>query len=237
MRLLLSPSPKPDRTHSLNIKFKMEKICYDLFLDIECAETCLVLYSYDFGRIYGKHHMVFNTHGLPQMAKDCKRFGNLNNISCFRPESFLGTVKRSIRGKRNPLTQLYKKINQLHNYQPIDWLDAKRGLSVLDHIKADSTANSTVELKKGETGPIFLIDIYYSMIISTGLIVRVTKIDSDSNYVECLPFILALDEFDEYLEYFDSPLRATQIGIFVSVGLQDRKKKVFDFFSIYIINK
>ena len=113
-----------------------------LLSDIASAETCLVLYSYDFGRIYGKHHMFFNTHGLPQMAKDCKRFGNLNNISCFRPESFLGTIKRSIRGKRNPLTQLFKKINQLHNYQPIDWLDAKRGLNVLEFLKADSEANT-----------------------------------------------------------------------------------------------
>ena len=60
----------------------------------------------------------------------------------------------------------------------------------------------------------------------SGLIVRVTKIDPDSSYVECIPFIIALDEFDDYLEYFDSPLRATQMGIFVSVGLQDRKKSI-----------
>ncbi len=102
------------------------KLLFILISDIESAETCLVLYSYDFGRIYGKHHMVFNTHGLPQMAKDCKRFGNLNNISCFRPESFLGTIKRSIRGKRNP--QCYRNLYSVTSWpagNTVNWYDRK----------------------------------------------------------------------------------------------------------------
>lgn len=112
------------------------------FLDIQNARLCLIRFSYDFGEIYGLHHMIANMHWIQHAADDTEKHGSLNKVSAFRGESFLGKVKRSIRGKRKILKQLYNKVNQLHNYETREWQEEQRGITVLDTLKEDSVADS-----------------------------------------------------------------------------------------------
>lgn len=96
MRLLLSPSP----TKPL----------------ILFAKTCLENFVYDFGEIYGKHHVVYNIHSLIHIADDCLNFrSSLNNISAFPFESCLGQLKKLVLGSYKPLAQFTNKLTAIEN--------------------------------------------------------------------------------------------------------------------------
>ena len=56
--------------------------------------------------------LVYNVHGLVQLAEDASRFGCLDNISAFPFENFLGKLKRMVRKPSFPLEQVGCTKNQ-----------------------------------------------------------------------------------------------------------------------------
>ena len=57
-------------------------------------------------KIYGPELCVYNVHNLVHLADDARKFGPLDNISCFTFENLLGRLKRLVRSPHLPLQQV-----------------------------------------------------------------------------------------------------------------------------------
>jgi hypothetical protein len=75
------------------------KSLIDVYIDF--AHEALQYFVDHFGDIYGQQTVVYNVHSLNHLASDAKRYGVLDDFSCFEYESFLGVVKEMTH-KRKP---------------------------------------------------------------------------------------------------------------------------------------
>lgn len=57
--------------------------------------TMLVSFVEHFGQLYGEEFLVYNIHGLVHLSDDVKTHGNLDQISAFPYENFLGRLKKN----------------------------------------------------------------------------------------------------------------------------------------------
>jgi hypothetical protein len=61
---------------------------------------------YKFSILYGDHHLVYNFHNLIHLTDDCDFYEtSLNDIRAFPFESYIGKMKRDIKGTIKPLGQ------------------------------------------------------------------------------------------------------------------------------------
>ena len=85
------------------------KLCSE-YLDY--AQELLETFVQNFGEIYGQDMLIYNIHNLVHLVQDAKRYGALDNISAFPFESFLGKLKKLVRGRQFPLAQLVRRIGE-----------------------------------------------------------------------------------------------------------------------------
>jgi len=85
------------------------------------ASSLLQYFVTNFAILYGKKFVSYNVHGLLHISDDVLHLGRLDNFSAFRFENHLGRLKRMVKNKNNPLTQVcYRLIErQSLNFQPI----------------------------------------------------------------------------------------------------------------------
>ena len=81
------------------------------------AHDLLVAFVTHFGQIYGTDMLVYNVHGLVHLSSDASKYGNLDNISSFPFENFLGKVKRMVRKPSFPLQQIIRRLSEQRNSQ------------------------------------------------------------------------------------------------------------------------
>ena len=70
------------------------------------ANILLRRFIKNFPRFYPTSPIVYNIHSLAHLTNDVKKFGCLDNFSCFSYESYLGEMKKLVRGTKNPLKWL-----------------------------------------------------------------------------------------------------------------------------------
>ena len=100
MRILLSPA-----------------LCSAYF---DYADKLLKCYVTNFAKIYGPEQVEYNTHSLIHLADDARKFGALDNVSCFPFENYLGTLKRLVKRPQGLVPQLVRRLgerNRLDNGQ------------------------------------------------------------------------------------------------------------------------
>ncbi|KAG1681456.1 PiggyBac transposable element-derived protein 4 [Nymphon striatum] len=54
--------------------------------------------------------LVYNVHSLTHIVQDVRRYGPLDNISCFPYEKMLGKLKKMVRRPQNPVAQIMRRI-------------------------------------------------------------------------------------------------------------------------------
>lgn len=59
--------------------------------------------------LYGHDKLTFNFHNLIHLPQDVITFGPLDSYSAFRFENFLQILKKQLRKRNQPLSQLYKR--------------------------------------------------------------------------------------------------------------------------------
>ena len=60
--------------------------------------------------MYGNTFTIYIMHNLLHLPDDCEHYGcSLNSISCSPFGNFLPGLKRSVRGKLNPVVQVAKR--------------------------------------------------------------------------------------------------------------------------------
>ena len=112
--LLRDKLPKHVYQHFLLLSVSMRcllspNLCFQ-FADY--VEELLVVFVRNFATIYGKEMLVYNVHSLIHLVEDVRRYGALDNVSCFPFENFLGKLKRMVRRPQDPVSQIVQRINE-----------------------------------------------------------------------------------------------------------------------------
>lgn len=76
------------------------------------AHELLVSFVNHFADLYGHEHRVYNIHGLTHLAAEVRRYGPLDNISCFPFENFLQCLKKMVRKPTFPLQQVIRRLSE-----------------------------------------------------------------------------------------------------------------------------
>jgi hypothetical protein len=84
------------------------------FLDF--ARNLILEFIRDSAELLTERYVVYNIHGLQHLPDDVEYFGvSLNELSAFPFENYLQSVKKMIRGTRNPIVQASKRIHEAEN--------------------------------------------------------------------------------------------------------------------------
>ncbi|XP_060872826.1 uncharacterized protein LOC132946776 [Metopolophium dirhodum] len=76
------------------------------------VEKLLSYFVQKFGIIYGQKFMSHNVHGLLHIVDDYKKFGPLDESSCFPFENYMKSLKKMVRKHQKPLEQVIKRYQE-----------------------------------------------------------------------------------------------------------------------------
>jgi hypothetical protein len=86
-----------------NMCYKLNTYVYDLVKTfIAQIET-----------MYGQRALTYNCHTLIHLVEQTQIYGNVDKFSCFKFESFIHFLKKTIRSANNPLEQAVNRINEV----------------------------------------------------------------------------------------------------------------------------
>jgi len=80
--------------------------------DYELVENLLRRFVEESVQHYSENFCVYNVHSLIHLTEDFKNYGQLESISAFPFENYQGAIRRLLRGKYLPLSQLWKRIGE-----------------------------------------------------------------------------------------------------------------------------
>ena len=167
-----------------------------------CPELCQY--------IYGSDQVVYNTHSLIHLADDARRFGALDNVSCFPFENHLGTLSKLVRRPQGPVQQLVRRVGE--KLGTVSREDKKDGPQqphlcgpTLRHVPART------QYKKYRQGGKMISSSHGNNCYNVGGRVAVVK-----NFVETIQAgeIYAVCQFYERQEcFYNYPINSTVVGI------------------------
>jgi len=185
---------------------------------VSYSEKLLIHFVGKFEEIIESQFVSHNIHRLLHILDDYRRFGTLDNCSCFPFENYMKTLKRMIRKHEKPLEQvinrhqefftfsrpkLHKNFNEIlykksHDYGPLtEHMTAPQFKIVIKNsIKIDinSLCNCYIGFENNKILSIFLVkNIYYDC--SNGKKVFITK------------------KFNQIDQYFEKPISSLKLGI------------------------
>ncbi|XP_036138283.1 uncharacterized protein LOC118644257 [Monomorium pharaonis] len=82
---------------------------------LDYAENLLKHFVRSFIKLYGKAHASHNIHNLLHLVADVRKFGILDNFSCFRFENYMSTIKKLLRKGDKPLQQFSRRLGEIEN--------------------------------------------------------------------------------------------------------------------------
>lgn len=62
--------------------------------------------------MYGPSSISYNVHNLVHLAKDCKKFGPLDDFSTFKFENFMSNIKHKVKDAPKPLEQVVNRVHE-----------------------------------------------------------------------------------------------------------------------------
>lgn len=196
------------------------KYCLELN---DFAKTLLVSFVEHFGQLYGEEFLVYNIHGLVHLSEDVKVHGNLDLISAFPFENFLGKLKKLVRGPLNPLTQVMRRLSEMENgsYSP----DVKEATQKLENEHMDGPVPECFSRQVCQ----------YKVLVSDDVVVKVKerdcciKIENKlvlvQNIVEDKGVVyIVANEYKQVEHFFTYPIDSRELGIYVVSNLSTNIK-------------
>lgn len=190
-------------------------LCADL---ADYAHVILVLFVDHCSKLYGKEHVTYNMHGLVHLSQDAKKYGVLDNISCFPFENFLGHLKKLLRKPTQPLEQVVRRLSERsqlrrtnisktrslreHNHGPL-----LNGLSVKKQYEECYFQDFVVKRSEGDN---------CVMLENKDIVViqNVVVDEMDNTFV-------IYKRFRNVVDFFTYPVESSKLGIFHLSGLSD----------------
>lgn len=143
--------------------------------------------------LYGAGFVSYNVHSLIHLPDDYMKFGNLNSVSCFIFENYLGAIiKGRLSGRNRPLEQIMR------------------------HVVIENSKTNKKELKKQETTKKFY---FGQTVIKRGLLgSRDNCVMLKCGKIGIIEYIssdaLGINMFTEKSSLFSDPVDSRDIGIF-----------------------
>lgn len=79
---------------------------------INFSEKVLTYFVDKFVKIYGKQFISHNIHGLLHIVDDFRKYGPLDNFSCFPFENYLLKLKKMVQKSEKPLEQVINRYTE-----------------------------------------------------------------------------------------------------------------------------
>ncbi|XP_030764844.1 uncharacterized protein LOC115889069 [Sitophilus oryzae] len=81
--------------------------------NLNCSRNLLLSFVGDFEKNYGNTSVIYNVHSLIHITDDVQNLKvNLNDLSCFSFESYLGKLVKLLRTPNRPLAQVVKRLSE-----------------------------------------------------------------------------------------------------------------------------
>ncbi|XP_056608437.1 uncharacterized protein si:dkey-242h9.3 isoform X1 [Triplophysa dalaica] len=182
----------------------------------DLAHTLLVSFVTHFGELYGPEFVTYNVHGLTHLSEDVRRHGNLDLISGFPFENYLGKMKKMIRTPHHPLAQVIRRISEMDSCT-----------------ENDEVSHGKMKLQKEHySGPVPPSIMGTPVLQYQQLVMEGTKINVSSEGDRCVKIggcIALIDnilqsqdkiyivyrEYELMEPFFDYPLNSLQLGIYL----------------------
>ena len=150
---------------------------------------------------YGREFIAYNVHNIVHLPEDYEAYGNLEKISAFQFESFLGRMKNSVKSGYRPLRQV---CNFAERHNSVN-RSKETESSVEDHeqsvkVKKVKILNSYIQLGRNEN------DCH--ILMRNGIYARVENI-----YKHHTNHVLIIREYGHGENFFTKPVPSKTIGI------------------------
>ena len=191
----------------------------DQSVNLDAIKTLMKNFVRKSSKLYGKSFVSYNIHNMIHLADDYETYGNLEYISSFPFESYLGSeIKGCIRSGYKPLQQIASYIDRSNrNIPPIPTMT----ITLLSPVKkrcSHEMEGSCYRKVKLANGTILSVDSKNTrdscIQLKTGEIALLSAIhEGDSSvkfFVNC---------FKTKLDYFIEPMPSSAVGIFVVCDL------------------
>ena len=148
--ILKSVLPTPLYMHFLTLSVSLSILLRDDVTEneplVDFAGQLLHHFVENSARLYGETFLVYNVHSVLHLVDDVKYFRtSLNQLSAFRFENYLQSLKSLIRSASNPLVQAAKRIEESEITAGSQPVNAKKRYKI-----APEGRDSTVCLKNGK---------------------------------------------------------------------------------------
>lgn len=192
------------------------------------AHSLLVSFVQHYSQLYGPEHVVYNIHGLTHLCEGVRLHGNLNLISGFPFENYLGQIKKMIRTPHHPLSQVIRRLSEINSSVRIDKMQGKgtlrkehkdgpvpTGFKNVSQFQEVVIGPSTINICRGAENCVKIGN-------SVALVMNIVLSD-DSTYI-------VYKEYEQQDPFFDYPIISTDLGIFVVSNLSNdvQTKKLDD---------
>lgn len=129
--------PAENYIHFLQL-FAAATICSSTtyFQYLHVAHMLFDYFIIGYKRLYGVQHLTSNIHNLNHIVAEVKQFGELSTISAYPFENYLGIMKRIIKGGKNPLVQIARRLSErlyIDDYNYKAGPEEKRATKIVVH--------------------------------------------------------------------------------------------------------
>lgn len=83
---------------------------------VNYAEKLLQYFVRKYGEIYGDEYINHNVHNLLHLCNDARKFGCLDNFSCFIFENYMWEIKKTLKTSKYPLQQFINRYYEFTTY-------------------------------------------------------------------------------------------------------------------------
>ena len=183
----------------------------------DLAHKLLVAFVRHFGDMYGKDKLVYNVHGLVHLANEVRLHGNLDNISAFPFENFLGQLKKMVRSPKNPLQQVIRRLSEncsitTHKNRGINGVKKRHSEGPLPVHFGACHQYKAANLPVG----------YVSSVEGDNCVMVNQQISLVRNLlVKNNVIYIAFQPFQQCRDFFSYPLKSSHVGIFEVAMLND----------------
>ncbi|XP_077257804.1 uncharacterized protein LOC143894965 [Temnothorax americanus] len=115
--IALKSKLRPDLyNHFVSLHMAVRIMCCDkLHSLLPYAQQLLEHHVSSFAKLYGRHNVSHNVHGLVHLVEDVAKFGSLDSFSAYKFENYMQTFKRFVRKPNQPLQQIVRRIAEMEN--------------------------------------------------------------------------------------------------------------------------
>jgi len=196
---------------------------------INFTEQLLKYFVNKFGEIYGKQFISHNIHGLLHITDDYRKYGTLDNCSCFPFENYLKCLKKMVRKFEKPLEQVVKRYDEF-----LTFTEPKISLSSNNEI-VFKKLHDEGPLVEQCSGPQFKIMIMNNFKINTtsssncyiGFKSKENKLNI-CKVENITKNVLVIKYFDKVEPFFVKPINSLTLGIAVVDNLSSIYKTIIN---------